>query len=146
VTLVAGWWNAYRATLSHAGPAASSLRVAWFPRPPFFPFCPKLFLPKRTGLLSRCAVMLVPDVYWATLAGGALVIIEWALDPAWRQHPRWSRREARSANRLVGALFDGLCHGAQYLGHAFFAYRAGVGDGAMVALLAARRTVVRDQS
>ncbi len=86
MTLVLGWWNVRRAT--YALPAGGS---GEFPASGLVP-APSILVVARESLYAEIhwafyrAVPLVfmADPYWATLAGAALVILEWTLNPAWR--------------------------------------------------------------
>ena len=77
-TLALGWWNVSRAT------------GAEFPSGGVLP-APSLLVAAREGIYAEihwafyraAPLMFIADSYWATLAGAALVIAEWALDPAW---------------------------------------------------------------
>ena len=88
-TLALGWRNARRA-LEGELPAGGLLPM------------PSLFVTARESLYAeihwafyRAAPLLfIADLYWATLVGATLVIVEWALDPFWRAGlANGSRRE-----------------------------------------------------
>jgi len=95
VTLFLGWWNVRRAILAHQGgdgfpaggmaPASSILVVAR----------ESIFDEVHWAFYRAVPLLFISDPYWATLAGAALVIVEWVVDPAWHASIRdGSRREA----------------------------------------------------
>jgi hypothetical protein len=88
--LLLGWRNAYRA-LGAAFPTGGLLPA------------PSIFVVVREGLFAEihwafyraAPLAFIADPYWATLAGAALVILEWVLDPMWHTGlADGSRREA----------------------------------------------------
>ncbi len=106
VVLVAGWWNAHRAMLAQDRAAQDraaqdSVRGSFpaggmIPAPSIFSLVPDVVFAEAHWAFYRAVPLaLVSDPYWATLAGGALVIVEWALDPGWHASIRdGSQREA----------------------------------------------------
>jgi hypothetical protein len=95
VPLVLGWWNVRRANLSLPGSSE-------FPAGGLVP-APSILVVARESIYAEIhwtfyrAVPLtfMSDPYWATLAGAALVIVEWVIDPAWHTSIRdGSQREA----------------------------------------------------
>jgi len=89
IALALGWWNARRALGSE--PPSGGLLPA-----------PSLFVTAQESIYAQihwafyrgAPLLFIPDLYWATLAGAALVIVEWALDPFWRAGlANGSRRE-----------------------------------------------------
>lgn len=89
IALGLGWWNARRALGSEL-PAGGLL-----PAPSLFVTAQESIYAEIHWAFYRGAPLLfISDVYWATLAGAALVVVEWALDPFWRAGlANGSRRE-----------------------------------------------------
>jgi hypothetical protein len=84
-----GWWNARRALegdLPSGGllPAPSLLVTAR----------ESLYAEIHWAFYRAAPLLFMADPYWATLAGAALVVVEWSLDPYWRAGlANGSRRE-----------------------------------------------------
>jgi len=148
VTLVVGWWNAHRATLSHEGAGGEFPAGGLVSAPSIFSVVPEtIFAQVHWAFYRAMPLMLMPDVYWATLAGGALVMVEWALDPAWQASIRdGSRREAALMQGAWLALSSTVFVMARNIWVMLFLHIVlAWAMGQWVALLAARRSMLRDQ-
>jgi hypothetical protein len=90
VTLVLGWWNARRAL-------GSELPTGGLVPPPSILVTAResIYAEIHWAFYRAAPLVFIADPYWAALAGAVLVIVEWALDPAWRAGlADGSRREA----------------------------------------------------
>lgn len=90
VALGLGWWNARRAIKGDL-PSGGLL-----PAPSIFATAlESLYAEIHWAFYRAVPLMLIANLYWGTLAGAMLVVVEWVLDPSWRAGlADGSRREA----------------------------------------------------
>lgn len=85
MTLLLGWWNVRRATLALSSDGVEFPASGLLPAPSILIVARESFYAEIHWAFYRAApLVLIADPYWATLAGAALVILEWTLNPAWR--------------------------------------------------------------